>query len=90
MKTLSLRTFKDEDIVTVQAIYKCPLCDTFITFGNTVQCKYFDLPGLLGKVEQNQLFAGNPYLHTAPLHIPHKCKTGDAGFAYFAGFRQVR
>ena len=68
------------------AIYKCPLCGQLIRYGQPHEVPYDELTRLLGKVIQNQLFAGNPVLHKAPMHIPHKCKDGSAGLAYFAGF----
>ena len=68
------------------AIYKCPLCGQLIRYGQPHEVPYDELPRLLGKVVQNQLFAGNPVLHEAPMHIPHKCKDGSAGLSYFAGF----
>lgn len=71
------------------AIYKCLLCGQFIRYGSPHEVPYNELPRLLGKVIKNQLFAGNPALHEAPMHIPHKCKDGSAGLAYFAGFLKV-
>ena len=68
------------------AIYKCPLCGQLIRYGQPHEVPYDELPRLLGKVVQNQLFAGNPVLHEAPMHIPHKCQDGSAGLACFAGF----
>lgn len=68
------------------AVYKCPLCGKLSRLGDSVEIPYDELPNLLGKVMQNQLFAGNPYLHKAPLHIPCKCDNGNAGLAQFAGF----
>lgn len=72
-----------------QAVYKCPLCGALISNGNAQEVNYNDLPKLLGKVVHNQLFAGNPYLHEAQMHIPHQCNNGDAGLAVFAGFVKV-
>ena len=79
--------------VKVQATYTCMLCGTRILYGDAFEYPYDDLPGLLGQCLKNQLFAGNPYLHTVPMNIPHKCTKGlnavSAGLAYFAGFIQV-
>ena len=68
------------------AIYKCSLCGQLIKYGQPHDVPYADLPKLLGKVVKNQRFAGNPYLHEAPMNIPHKCTDGSGGMAYFAGF----
>lgn len=68
------------------AVYKCPLCGKLSRLSDSVEIPYEELPKILGKVVQNQLFAGNPYLHQAPMHVPCKCDNGDAGLAYFAGF----
>lgn len=70
------------------ATYKCALCDTLILYGESKEIPYNKLPELLGMFESNQRFSGNPYLNTAPARIPHKCKDGSAGMAYFAGFRK--
>ena len=71
------------------AVYKCQLCGTPLGYGEAKEIPYDKLPELLGKVIQSQQFANNPYLQTAPMHIPHKCKDGSAGLAYFAGFRKA-
>lgn len=68
--------------------YKCPLCNQLIS-SEPFEAKYDDLPVLLGKVVQNQRFAGNPILHDKPMNIPHQCKDGSAGLAVFAGFKKV-
>ena len=34
-------------------------------------------------------FAGNPYLHQAPMHVLHNCSDGSVGIAMFAGVRTV-
>lgn len=73
-----------------KAVYKCPLCGALISNGKIQDVNYNDLPKLLGKVIQNQEFAGNPYLYEAPMYIPCKCSNGDAGLAAFAGFMQVK
>ncbi|MDE7245540.1 MAG: hypothetical protein K2O18_16425 [Oscillospiraceae bacterium] len=73
----------------VKPIYKCLLCGQLLTTGKPQDVPREALPGLLGKVVQNQIFAGNPYLYQAPMHIPCKCKDGNAGMAYFAGFMQA-
>lgn len=73
----------------VKPVYKCLLCGQLLTTGQAQDIPYNELPGLLGKVVQNQLFAGNPYLYQAPMHIPCRCRDGSAGMAYFAGFKRV-
>ena len=70
------------------ATYRCALCNSLVTYGDPQEVPYGKLPELLGRFEREQVFAGNPYLHTAPAKIPHKCKDGSAGMAYFAGFRK--
>ena len=69
------------------AAYKCPLCGALLQYGESQSVPYAELPTLLGKVVGNQRFAGNPYLHQAPMQVPHKCPDGSAGIAYFAGFK---
>lgn len=66
-------------------VYKCPLCNQLIQYGNSVEVPYDKLPDVLAKFVRNQQFAGNPYLYQAPMNIPHKCKNGGAGLASFAG-----
>lgn len=73
----------------VEPVYKCLLCGRLLTTGRVQEIPYDALPKLLGKVVQNQLFAGNPSLYQAPMHIPCKCPDGSGGMAYFAGFRRV-
>lgn len=68
------------------AIYKCCLCGQLIRYGEPHEVPYDKLPELLGRVIGNQMFAGNPALYEAAIHIPHKCRNGSAGLAYFAGF----
>ena len=70
------------------AVYKCPLCGKLLKLADSIEIPYDELPGLLGQIMKNQLFAGNPYLHKAPLYIPCKCENGNAGLAQFAGFIQ--
>lgn len=72
-----------------QPAYVCPLCDTVIVMGEPREIPEEMLPELLAKVIRNQTFINNPALYEAPMHIPHKCKRGDAGLAVFAGFRKV-
>ena len=71
------------------AVYKCPLCGQMLKYGEPQEVHYNDLPKFLGMFVNNQLFAGNPYLNNAPMHIPCKCKDGSAGLAAFAGFLKV-
>jgi hypothetical protein len=72
------------------AVYKCQLCGTLLTYGDPKEIPYEVLPEICAKVIQNQQFAGNPYLYQAPMQIPHKCKDGNCGMAYFAGFMQKK
>lgn len=69
-----------------QPMYKCPLCNQLIVYGNAIDITYDKLPEVLAAFVRNQQFVGNPYLHKAPMHISHKCKNGGAGLASFAGF----
>ena len=69
--------------------YKCQLCGTIIRYGDAFEMEYNQLPEFCGKVIQNQLFAGNPHLHQAPMQIPHKCQDGNCGMAYFSGLKGV-
>lgn len=69
-----------------RAVYKCQLCEDMFCTGEPREIPYNELPRLLGAVVRNQQFVGNPYLHQAPMHIPHKCRDGSAGLAQFAGF----
>ena len=71
------------------AVYKCQLCGTLIQYGEPQEMPYEALPEICAQVINNQLFAGNPYLHTAHMQIPHKCKNGNCGMAYFAGFARA-
>ena len=68
------------------AIYKCPLCNTLVRYGEAKEIPTEELPELIAKVVQNQMFAGNPYLYQAPMHVGHPCKNGNVGMACFAGF----
>ncbi|MPN29518.1 hypothetical protein SDC9_176971 [bioreactor metagenome] len=71
------------------AVYKCQLCDALVQYGEPQEISYELLPEICAKVIHNQLFAGNPYLYKVQMQIPHKCKNGDYGMAYFAGFMRV-
>ena len=68
------------------AIYKCCLCGQWIRYEEPHEVPYDKLPELLGCVIENQKFTENPALHEAPMYIPHKCRDGNVGLAYFAGF----
>ena len=73
----------------VRAAYKCPLCNRVLLYGNESDIPHEKIPDVLGMAIRNQQFAGNPYLHQVPMHIPCKCPNGDVGLAAFAGFVQV-
>jgi len=66
-------------------VYRCLLCDKKIRLGRELDVPESELPVFLGKIIKNQLFAGNTYLHQAPMQIPHRCDDGSAGMAWFAG-----
>ena len=70
----------------VKMAYKCFLCETILLSENSIDVQYNDLPKMCGSVIANQNFLGNKYLYKEPLQIPHKCKDGSCGMAYFAGF----
>lgn len=72
-----------------KAVYKCPLCGALISTDKSQEVNYNDLPKLLGKLINNQQFAGNPYFYEAPMYITCKCSNGNAGLAVFAGFVKV-
>ena len=70
------------------ALYKCPLCEAKLTPGSPTEVPPDKLPSLLAHVVTQQQFLGSQ-LYNAPMHIPHKCKDGSAGLAYFAGFVKI-
>ena len=70
------------------ALYKCPLCGVQFTPGSPTEVPPDKLPQLLARVVSNQRFLGTQ-LYNAPMHVPHKCKDGSAGLAYFAGFSKI-
>lgn len=76
-------------VVHVKAVYTCRLCGTRIMYGNAVDILYDELPSVIGKFVNNQLFVGNPYIHQVPMHLPHMCKDGNAGLAQLSGLVQV-
>ena len=70
------------------ATYKCQMCGAVIKYGEPTEIPVYALPQLIAKViQQNQIFAGNPYLHQAQMYLPHICKDGSGGLAVFVGFR---
>lgn len=71
------------------AVYRCMLCGKYMVLGNPVELEYNQLPEVCGAIVKNQIFAGNPYLHQAPMQIPCKCADGNCGMAYFAGMMRV-
>lgn len=74
----------------VHPIYRCLLCNTSFTAGNPVDVAYEQIPDLLGKVIQNQMFMSNPALYQFPMHLPHKCQDHKGGgLAMFIGFKEV-
>lgn len=48
------------------------------------------LPQLIEQFIKQQQFNNNPFLHRAPMCIPHKCKDGNAGLAQFSGFMKEK
>lgn len=75
--------------VRVRAVYKCPLCGRLLSNGPAREVPRDSLPELCGRVVQNQLFAGNPWLHQVPMQIPCRCPDGSCGLAQFAGFKRM-
>lgn len=74
-----------------RAVYKCQLCEHLEVYGQERGVPGNMVKGLVDKViQQNQLFAGNPYLHKAHMYMTHRCKDGSVGLAHFAGFQIVR
>ena len=71
------------------AMYRCPLCNRLIQSGEPQEMSYSQLPALLNAVVENQLMAGNPVLHQAPMYVFCPCADGSYGLAAFAGFKKV-
>ena len=71
----------------VKMAYKCPLCGMLILSTSVREVEYNDLPSMCGKMVANQRFVGTT-IYNEPLQIPHKCKDGSCGMAYFAGFKK--
>lgn len=69
--------------------YKCTLCGQLMVYGGAKEVPYDSLPELCYRVVQNQMFMGNQDLYQAPMQMPHKCKDGGCGMAYFAGFKKA-
>ena len=70
------------------AVFNCPLCGERLAPGSPAEIPPDKLPSLLGRVVANQQFLGTS-LNNTPMHLPHKCKDGNAGLAYFAGFVKI-
>ena len=70
--------------------YKCPLCGLVLR-ADVVELDSRRLPEALASVETASMFRSNPYLigATVPMHVPHQCCNGSAGYAPFAGFIPV-
>lgn len=75
--------------ITIKPVYKCHLCGRLLSTGSTSEIDDGQLLSLLEKFVQNQMFAGNQYLHKAPMYIPCKCTDGSGGLAYFVGFKKI-
>lgn len=75
--------------VRVRAVYKCPLCGRLLSTGPAQEVPRDSLPELCERVAKNQLFAGNPWLHQAPMQVPCRCSDGSCGLAQFAGFKRM-
>ena len=72
-----------------RVVYKCQLCGRLEDFGDVLDIDRNNMKSFCEKVIQNQMFAGNPYLHQAPMHVLHNCSDGSVGIAMFAGVRTV-
>ena len=68
--------------------YKCPLCGRKLVT-KPITADYNALPVMLGKIIDNQQFAGT-MLYQVPMHIPCQCPDGSIGLAQFAGFERVK
>jgi hypothetical protein len=66
------------------------MCNSVLHYEESHEATQEELYDVCRQVIQNQLFAGNPYLHKVQMQIPHKCKNGDCGIAHFTGFKQVK
>ena len=73
----------------VRLAYKCQLCGKLEYFGDELTMSRDDMKSLCNNVIQNQLFAGNPYLHKAHMHVLHNCSDNSVGIAVFAGVKVV-
>lgn len=71
------------------SIYRCLSCNALIAHGDTLEITPEQAVDYCAKMIQHQQLAGNPYLYKAPLQIPHRCKDGSVGMAYFAGMRAI-
>ena len=72
------------------AIYQCPMCGKKFRIADDPSAIDPDqFPDLIAKIIRNQQFINNNALFKAPMHLPHKCETGDAGIAQLIGFRKV-
>lgn len=71
-----------------QVLYKCAMCGTYIIYGDPAQMNEKDAVDIIAKVLKDQQFIGTSFLRS-PLLIPHKCKNGNYGAAYFAGLRKA-
>lgn len=73
-----------------RAVYKCQLCGSLEIYGQAQEVPDNMVKDLVDRVIQDQLFAGNPYLHQAQMYMTHRCPDGSTGLAHFAGFQIVR
>lgn len=71
-----------------QAVYKCPLCNNFIAYGDPKEMTKEQCVDVIAKVLRDQQFIGNQF-YRSPLMIPHRCANNDIGAAYFAGLKEV-
>lgn len=71
-----------------QVLYICPLCNTWLKYGDPVEMNKEQATEMIAKVLRDQQFIGSQF-YRAPMLIPHRCSNGDMGAAYFSGLRKV-
>lgn len=69
-------------------VYRCAMCAETIEADTDVFIPGEQMKPFCETVTRNQRFVGNPFLHSAPMHLIHKCADGSCGVAYFAGIRK--
>lgn len=71
-----------------QVVYKCPLCNGLIAYGDPKEMTQEQCVSIIAKVLKDQQFIGNQF-YRSPLMLPHHCANNNIGAAYFAGLKEV-